>query len=415
MTNLQFTPAYPFEVTLEADGRVHFVQGPDDEGMRGGIVQVIAQTQPFGDAWASDYRTSYVLSGAAGHSVATLENVRAIAVPHWRRIRGQLEGNQLTFTGVEVSADGQAWEPFPEVQDVGVEALHPAFALPGKVVGQFFTLHWREGRIDIEPDPPAELLELLESVVQNLNGEDDAEWTARHLAFGGPANVRPDAKRGTIEVREFAPLFSPSNPPMQRVGGLEFWPLVPLEYSADGKKWARYAVGGDEGAGELPPAAPASPALAAQDDPAAALAALLKGEAGTDADDGDDGEDPFGMLSSLFDLQAVPVTVYADGRVEWPEGEIEAGQAEALRQSILNTTGAGDPGRWAQSMSSLVPEGEEGVPSAVRLQVMKALLGAAPGMLDQSYAPTALSMDGEHWHELSPLLGLDDDEDEDGL
>lgn len=404
MTNLQLHPPQSFEAVLETDRRLQ-LSGIDREELASQVVQTLVQTQPFESAWEAEYRTIYLLSGASGHSVTTLEEVQAIPVPQWRRVRGVLDGNQLSLTEMSVSDDGQDWRPYPVFSDLRQEELHPAFNLPGKVVGQFTTLHWREGRIDIEPDPPADVLELLEGVVQAMNGDGDAAWAAQHGQFGGPANVKPEAKRGTIEVRELAPLFSPSMPPFARQGRLEFWPLVPLEYSLDGKKWLKYPLGGE--VDDLP----ASSASAAQNEQTAALAALLGGRTSDDSDD-DDGEDPFGMLSSLFDLQTASVTAYADGRVEWPEGDIPAEHAEALRHSILQATGAGNAEVWQARTAELLPEGETGQVQALQLQVMKQLLDAAPGMLEQSFAPTALSLDGTNWLDITPPFMLDDEDEE---
>lgn len=396
-------PIHPFEAILETDGKLHFAQVPEDEAVLSRILQAIAQTQPFGELWNSDYRTQYLLAGLAGSPVTTLEDVQAIAVPHWRRLRGHLQGNQFSLTSRETSPDGEVWEPFPVFEDTREEAKHPAFALRGKVIGQFLALHWHEGRIDLEPDPPGELLEVLESVVQSLNGDGDPAWQQRHEAFGGDPKVRPAAKRSTLEVRELAPLFSAATPPFARQFGLEFWPLVPLEYSADGKKWLKYPLAGDLEEHESAPSA----APPAQPDPASALAALLGGQA---ADEEEGEEDPFGLLSSLFDLQTVQATVYADGRVEWDEDALAPEQAEGLRHSFIQTTGAGTAD-WATHLAELVPEGQAGVPQAVRMQVMKQLLDAAPDMLDQAYAPSAISMNGTDWLNISPAFMLDDDDE----
>ncbi|RJF73363.1 hypothetical protein D3875_19230 [Deinococcus cavernae] len=406
MANLSFEPAYPFEATLETDGRLHLSGLPDDEAVQGKVVQVLAQSQPFGEAWAAEYRSQALLSGAAPEVVATLEDVQAIPVPHWRRFQGEVQGNDVTISAGALSFDGEEWQPFPRVDDAREESRHPAFALPGETVGRFFALQWRQGRIDIEPDPPGELLELLESVVQALNGDGNAAWKERHAVLGGPVNVLPEAKRSTFEVRRLAPLFAPSNPPFARQYGFEFWPLVPLEYSADGKKWLKYPIEADETEADAAPEVAAP--VQAEDDPMKALSALLSGESSDD----EDGEDPFGMLSSLFEMHAAPVTVHADGRVEWAEGDIDAEHAEALRQSLRSTTGAGEAALWDERMAELAPEGWAGAPVAVRMQVMKQLLSAAPGMLDQSYAPTAVSLDGVNWVNLDPLFGLGDDEDE---
>lgn len=400
MTSPDQPPAYPFEVTLETNGQITLMQVPEDETAINAIVNALIQTQPFGETWAGEYRTIFVLSGAATQSVATLEDVQAITVPHWRRLVGSLRGTQLTLTTRELSDDGQTWRPYPTFEDTRAEADHPAFALTGTPVERFVTLHWREGRIDIEPDPPEDVLDLVEFVVGQFNGANDADWQARHTAFGGPASPMPQAKRATFEVRQVAPLFSPSEPPFARQSGLEFWPLLPLDYSSDGKKWQAYPVGPDQ-APEGPPAG-----------------VLAQPDAALDDDD----NDPFSMLSQLFDLQTATATVYADGRVEWTDGEVPDAQAEALRYSMVTATGAGQPEVWAERTGELLPEGVTGTPGAVRLQVMKALLDAAPGMLDQSFAPVALSVDGQIWHDLTPALDMsslghlrfDDVDEEDG-
>lgn len=384
MTNIPFQPlGVPFEAVLETDGRLHLNNVPDDEQVLNQIVQAIVRSQPFGEAWASDYRTQFVLSGAAPSPVTTLEDVQAIAVPHWRRLRGELRGDELFLSEWATSTDGETWEAYPAGVDPAEESRHPAFALAGKALGQIMTLHWREGRIDLEPEPPEDVLELVEQVVAYFNGLDDAGWIARHEQFGGDPKHIPAAKRVTFELRELAPLFSPSEPPFVRQFGHEFWPMIPLEYSLDGKKWQAYQIA------DAP-----LPVLADADD------------------DSDDGEDPFGLLSQLFDMQSVTVTVQAGGEVTWDEGEIPETYAEALRGHIIEATGAGQPEEWAERTGELLPEGVSGVPKAVRLQVMKALLDAGPSMLAQSFAPSALTIDGETWHDLTPDF-LMDDEDED--
>ncbi len=409
MTNIHFQPppGIRFEIRLESDGHLHISSlVPGDEQAAQAVVNALVQTQPFADAWDSEYCTAYLLSGAATEPVTTLEQVRAITVPHWRRLRGDLTGDQLRLDRLEVSDDGEQWRPVPEFSDLHEENRHHAFVLPGETIGRFVTLHWREGRIDIEPDPPEDLLELTEHVVQLFNGAGD-DWKTRHEQFGGDAGVLPEAKRVSFEMRKLAPLFSPSEPPFIRQFGVEFWPLAPLEYSRDGKKWSKYQA--VEIA--LPPASgdlAASGELTAPDQQAA-LAALFGQDSGEDDD-----EAPFGLLSQLFDMQTLTVTVHADGTLDWPESELPEAQAGALRQSILAATGAGQPEVWAAHTAELVPEGQSGTPRAVRMQVMKALLDAAPGMLDQSYAPSAVTLDGETWHNLAPDFLLDDGSDDDG-
>lgn len=380
-TNLQFQPAYPFEAVLQTDGRLHLAGVPDDKKIIDQIVQALVQTQPFGAVWEADYRTLYLLSGASDTPIATQEEVQAIAVPHWRRLRGELQGGQLALTERETSTDGENWTPYPAVNDTREADNHPAFELPGEVIGLFLTLHWREGRIDIEPDPPEELLEALEAVVQNLNGHTAETWQAQHVALGGDPKVNPEAKRGSLEVRQLPPLFGPDQQPFARYPDAEFWILVPLEYSPDGKKWESYPLAQ---APELP-------------------------DAGGDTDNTDEGDEnnPFNLLSQLFDIQTAAVTVYADGKVEWDEGDIPAEYADSLRQSLLETTGAGDLPKWAEVTADLVPAGMDGVPKAIGFQVMKQLLEG--DMLGQSFAPSALTLDGKEWHDLTPPLFEDDD------
>lgn len=384
MTNIPFpSPSIPFEAILETDGRLNLNNVPDDEQVLNQIVQAIVRSQPFGEAWASDYRTQYVLSGAPTAPVTTLEDVQAIAVPHWRRLRGEMRDGELYLTERATSMDGETWADYPAGVDPVEETRHPAFALPGKVLGQIMTLHWREGRIDLEPEPPENVLELVEQVVMYFNGLDDAQWIARHEQFGGDPKQIPAAKRASFELRELAPLFSPSEPPFVRQFGHEFWPMVPLEYSPDGKKWAAYQIA---------------------DAPLPVLA-------DTDTET-EDAEDPFGLLSQLFDMQTATVTVHAGGQVDWDEGEIPAEHAEALRQSVLEATGAGQPAVWAERTSELLPEGLTGTPQALQLQVMKTLLDNAPGMISQSFAPSAITVDGQTWHDLASDFLLDEEDEE---
>ena len=379
-------PTLPFEVLLENDGRSTLVQAPEDEAGMNAVVNAIIQTQPFGDGWVGEYRTLHALSGGASEPLRTLADVQAISVPHWRRIKGELRGTQMTILERGVSDDGQDWQPYPETVDVQEEAKHPAFSITGAPVERFNAVQWREGRIDLEPDPPEEVLELLEYVVQMFNGTavlngTEGGWATRHEQFGGDPKKVPVAKRATFEVRQLAPLFSPSEPPFARQSNLEFWPLLPLEYSLDGKKWAAYPIAGE-------------PEQAAQDD----------------SEDTDN--DPMSLLSQLFDMQTATATVNAGGEVEWDEGAIPEQHAESLRGHIREATGAGQPELWAERTGALLPEGVNGTPKAVRVQVMKALLDSAPSMMAQSFAPVALTVDGTTWHDLAPDLEFDDEDEE---
>lgn len=375
MTNIQFQPPTPtiqFEVKLENSGHMHITAlVPGDEATANLVAQALMQTQPFGPGWDAEYRSLYLLSGAG--TATTPAELQAIAVPHWRKLRGTIRGQELNLTERSTSSDGENWQPYPEADPnalVSAEAQNPVFAQGGEVLNRYATLQWREGRIDIDPEPEGDLLEVLEQVVQMFNGLGDADWKARHEQFGGDPKVVPDAKRTGFEVRKLAPVFSAEQQPFMRVGELEFWPLIPLEYSRDGKKWERYTIT-DNGA-----------PLPVLDEP--------------EPED----TDPFAMLSQMFDIQSAAVTVHAGGQLDWDENEIPEQHREALRASILQATGAGNAANWAAQTGDLNPGGA--APQAVRLQVMKALLDAAPGMLDQSYAPVAFTTDGENWQDIRP-------------
>lgn len=387
MTNLSFTPpnAIQFEVKLNNEGQMSLSSLiPGDEASANAVAQALVQVLPFGAGWESEYRSLYILSGQAQEQVSTLADVQAIAVPAWRKLRGTLVSDQLSLSKRSTSEDGEIWQPYPSPTGQVSEQEHPAFALAGAVQERYTTLQWKEGRIDLDPDPPSELLDLLEFVVQAFNGQGQ-EWKERHDLFGGDPKVNPAAKRIGFEVRGIAPLLSEHLQPFLRVGELEFWPLTPMEYSRDAKKWERYTLAGG---------APLSFS--------GAETALVS------PDDEQEMTDPFAMLSQMFDIQSSAIVVHADGTLDWNPDDFTEQQQEALRHSILQSTGAGDPQRWAEQLEGLAPT----TPRALRLQVMKALLDAAPDMLDQSYAPVAYTLDGQEWTDLRPDFDLDEEDEE---
>ncbi len=91
---------HPFEAQLEASGEVTLIRGPDDAGLKQTIMDALAATQSKGPAWASEYRTSLVLSGGHTGILSTAQDVEAIPVPDLRRITGELalgpQGEQRT-------------------------------------------------------------------------------------------------------------------------------------------------------------------------------------------------------------------------------------------------------------------------------------------------------------------------------
>lgn len=346
-----------FEVRLEANEQISLLSlVPGDDKSAEKVVHALARQVRFGEAWQSEYRSRALLANL--HQAQTLQDIQAIEVPTLRKMKGVLIGEDLYLDQEQVSTNGEDWSSIPE--PVLSEESLPVFELEGKPIGRYATIQWREGRIDIDPEPPAESLELFEEVISLFNGGGNYSnrWRAQHEEFHGEGNP-PAAKRSSFEIREIAPLFSSSKEPFIRTHDREFWPLLPLEYSEDGKIWQAYPIGEQ---------APLSLQQADEPNP----------------------NDPLSMLSQMLDMQAVTVRVFENGQFEWSQ-EIPDHQA-ALEQSIRMQTGAGGAG-WLQDW----PEQK---PKAIELRVMTGLLEAAPQLLDQSYGMVAYSHDGVEWLDL---------------
>ncbi|PNY82691.1 hypothetical protein [Deinococcus koreensis] len=381
---------HAFEAQLDGAGQVSLIRGPEDGRLQGLIVKALADTQLFGAAWESEFRSAQVLAGQVGRVLSTPEDVQGIPVAPLRRITGELvlgqsapetddvlltvEGGKVRLREQRHSFDGQRWESMGGPRDPQrlISALqeHPAFRLEGEVIGQVQAEHWLEGRIDLEPEPPEELLDTTETVVREWHGETPDEWAELHHELGGEEGV-PLARRTVFELRRPAPLQSPLSRVFAIRQDVEFFPMQEgSAYTLDGETWVAY-------------------------DPDAEL----PGTGGLPAD-----------LAQFFDLETVPVTVYADGRIEWDEGAVPEEQAGRVRADLRESTGAGDPAAWQTWTQTMLREtfGDElnvpedrplPVPVAVRLDISADAIDD-PDPLAQTFMESEVSFDGEQWRDL---------------
>lgn len=379
---------YPFEAELKADASATLLRAPDDQALRQALVRALEETQLSGPSWDSEYRTAYVMTGRQHAILYTAQDVQGIPVPPLRRISGEIvlgktpddvEGPALPVPGGVVrlreqrhSFDGQRWETFPSVRDPQkvrrILDEHPAFAIQGESVGQFRVEQWAEGRIDIDPDPPEGALDLLEVVAREWHGDTPEKWAQFHAELVGEGAEPPAIRRTYFELRRPGPLHNPAGGLYTVRGGYEIYPLVDPAYSPDGENWFRY------------------------DDP--------EGEAQDD--------DLMQAFAEMLNMETVAVTVYADGRVEWDEGEdISDEHAERVRADLRQSTGAGDPAKWAawsrqmliETFNGEETEGEMPVPQAVRLDLAKDAI-ADPDPLSQTFIESEVTFDGETWRDL---------------
>ncbi|MPY65552.1 hypothetical protein F8S09_02435 [Deinococcus sp. SDU3-2] len=329
---------FPVEVRA-TNGEVTLTGGPDDPAVRERVLEGLRSALPGGATWEQGYRQLHLMMGRGAEPVATPEDLAAIPVPAQRRLTGDLvlgarstphdvlplgEGASLRVRTSETSHDGDTWEPLALPED-GMEHLlrHPLARERGPLLGTLTAEHWREGRIDLDAEPPEALLEPLEDLVREWNGEGE-EWRERHLELldgGTDADAVPQAIRTRLELRGLPLLPSSANEPHAVIGegedALAVY-LSPLAYTLDGEDWLPY--GGAEG----------------------------------EALDSSSG---FGdLLTQMLDVQTVPVTVWADGRVEWPEGDVPQEQADRVRGDLRSATGAGDPAAWAEWTRTLLAE-----------------------------------------------------------
>ncbi len=383
---------HAFEAELDASGTVTLVRGPDEDRLRRLIVEVLGNTQSRGAAWDSEYRSSLVLTRGHAGRLETAADLEAIPVAPLRRITGELalgkdpaqaqgvalpvEGGVVRLREQRHSFDGERWETFAPLRDpqrlMTILQSHPAFTLEGEVIGQFRAEHWQAGRMDLDPEPPEDILETLEAVAREWHGETPELWAELHAdRLEDDAAPPPLARRTTFELRRPAPLQSPLSRVFAVRGDVEFFPLMDDElYSPDGETWIAYA------------------------DPEAEV-----------EEDGLPAE-----LARIFDLETVAVTVHADGRIEWDHDDIPAEHAERVREGLREATGAGDADAWADWTAQVlaetfgaelaVPEDAElPVPLAVRLDLPEDAL-ADPDPLSQTFMESEVTFDGQTWRDL---------------
>ncbi|GGO31266.1 hypothetical protein GCM10008949_27010 [Deinococcus humi] len=382
---------HPFEAQLGASGEVTLVRGPDDAGLAQTIVDALQTTQSSGAAWASEYRTALVLSGAHAGMLSTAQDVEAIPVPDLRRVTGELalgpqgssseqvsipvEGGAIRLREQRHSFGGERWETLgaPRSPQQVMSALqnNAAFNLQGELIGRFEAEHWQAGRIDIEPDPPEDLLEVLEDVVREWDGETEAQWAELHRDRMEDRDAPvPLVRRSTFELRRPAPLQNPLGSVFAIRAGVEFVPVMEADtYSLDGETWASYA------------------------DPDAEV-------------------DPTHLppeLASIFDMETVGVTVHADGQVEFAE-DVPEEHRERIEAELREATGAGNAAEWAEWTTQMLREtyGDEltviegktlPVPVAVRLDLPEDAL-QDPDPLSQTFMESEVTFDGQQWRDL---------------
>lgn len=327
----QFLPpgVTPFEVILYPGGQID-IRGfeQEDEAMQ--VVQAL-QTTPL---------------------TARREDTQL-----WR-VRGLMMQGQAQLYEFAVSDDnGQTYQDreFPEMPGV---AVHGNAAEPNT----FDALHYREGRIDLEPEAPDDLLEVLEETVHAYHGTASGgpdQWEAQHVAAGGDAAQIPEARRVKLRLQDTAE-------------GLRFVPVPETAEYLLGSAWHPYA--------------------------ASALPAV--------ADDDETGS-PFDLLSSLFDMKSVQAEIYDDGRVELQADGVDDSTSEIIKFTLRDLLGAGDRDEWNQKVGELfeLPEGQDR-PKAIRAALLRQMIDADPNLAGQAMQPVAVSYDGEIWLEL-------DEEDED--
>ncbi|EYB66626.1 hypothetical protein DEIPH_ctg079orf0005 [Deinococcus phoenicis] len=399
---------HPFEAELDAGGQVTLTHGPADAALREQIVAALRETQPTGDAWPRAYRRAAIMAGLPEKLLRTREDLEAIPVPPLRRLTGELVfnldprtlrgdalravrdylplegGAVLHLRRQETSQDGGRWESLPEPEHPlsGIQYLmqHPLAREQGALVARYDAEHWREGRIDFEPEPPAEQLEELEGIVRRWHGGTPEEWAERHFETldlpeeeDDDARV-PTARRVRLELRESVPLASLVNLAFTTLGEQEVH--ISLDhrfYTLDGETWHAYGNPDaqlEEGGGEL-------------------------------------GE----FLADMLDVETLPVTVWADGRLEWPGGGVPEEHAERVRADLLRATGAGNPGAWAAFTEGVLrdmftpdtPALEDldalPVPQAMRIDIPVDAL-TDPDPLAQTFIESEVSFDGETWRDL---------------
>lgn len=384
----------PFEAEIDRAGQVRLTRPPADPKLARDVQEKLEQTQQRLEGWDSEYRTALVLAGQVSQRLSTVQDVQRLPVPEYRRISGEvvqgkqareIEGVALPIAGGALrlrdqqhSFDGQKWESFPQIRNPQriFQALqtHPAFNLEGEKLGQYQVEQFAEGRIDVDPEPPAGTLEILEEVGREWHGETPELWAQLHadqLNGQAESDEIPVAKRTFFELRQPSPLQNPLRNIFGVRGGVEIYPLVDAGYSLDGEKWFKY---------EDPDAEPME-------------------------------DDFFQAFSEMLNMETVQVTVYANGQTEWDDAELPEEHRQRVRREIVEATGAGDPEKWAawtremlvDTFNATPDENSDGseipVPQGVRLDLPKDALDD-PDHLSQTFIESEVTFDGENWRDL---------------
>ena len=392
---------HPFEAVLDTEGNVTLARGPEDAALREQLLSALRETQPTGAAWATEYRREYIMAGLPQKLIETRADLEAIAVPALRRLTGELVfnpdrraleadsqnlkreyhalegGAYLRVRREEHSSDGARWGALPQAsmqERLQYLIQHPLAGEGGEVQATYQAEHWLEGRIDIEPDPPAEQLDDLENLVRMWHGETAEDWAESHAGALEVSGVEADesqvpvARRVQIELRELTPFSLPLSVLSEYGVALDS-----VAYTLDGETWLSY------------------------DDPDETL---------------DEGGSELGELfSQMLDVETVPVTVWADGRVEWEEGSLPGEHADRIRDELLQATGAGNPEAWAtftggvlrDMFSDEAPHLAEhaALPVPVGMKIdLPADSIQDPEDPAQYFIESEVTFDGEHWRDL---------------
>jgi hypothetical protein len=398
---------HPFEVEVDRDGELSFTQQPDGATEREQIVTTLKRMLPVGAHWDQAYRTTFVMAGLPEKLLETREDVETIPVPPRRRLVGELaiwpgpareedpnsikvegtENTWLHFRSRQHAFEGRAWSSLPVVENfeemLGYLMQHPVLNVGGEVVGSYVAEQTQGGELRWTPEPPESVRAGLDTLARDWHGKAPEEWLEFHAERLGDdehpdAATPPHAIRSTFELREPAPLQPLFDAPLEVFGGLDVYTSASEQvYSLDGETWQPYP-----------------------------LAEL------------DEGSSPF---DGSIDLETVEVTVWDDGRVEWLEGEFAEDQAEGLRASLRDFTGAGDSAAWAEYSRTTLEEyyGHElpDLEESTELPVLRAVKMDVPADLpDESagedgendlqmlFFENELSFDGETWRDVEDAL-----------
>ncbi|GGR05475.1 hypothetical protein [Deinococcus ruber] len=386
----------PFEVLADREGTLTPVRLPTDETQRRQITETLRIVTPGGAGWDQIYRTQYVQAGLPEERLFTREDVEKIPVPPYRRFVGELvtwpAGTQppLTSQNVPVEDSEQMWLhlrqrqhafeagqwlefPEPESFQQMMQYLlqHPASELQGELKGRYTAEQTHDGTLTWTPELPGDLRSEFDELARDWHGNTPEAWAEIHaemIAYDETADpdAVPVAMRTTFELREPAPLRSLTNTPLSTVNGLDVLPVSDERfYSLDGQTWQPYPDVEDE----------------------------------NDELDGID----------FDDLEMFGVTVWADGRTEWPDDTVPDARAEKLRADLLAYTGAGNEGAWAlyadrtlRSFYDLEDQPDKllPLPKAIRLSVPFDYLEDETLILDALILEDEITFDGETWFDL---------------